>query len=83
MGHQGGLYSLVCRAEACLLPKTLLDSSWVQPFDEPMQGQLQRKGEDSISELRCQAATRNALYSPVPIHCDQRFMHSREPRVKT
>jgi hypothetical protein len=33
----GTSYSLVYEAEACLPPETLLDSPWVQYFNESMQ----------------------------------------------
>jgi hypothetical protein len=64
-------------------PETLLESPRVQPSDGSMQERLQRKGVDSISELRCQATTRNAHCNQAPMHYGQQFMHSREPRVRT
>jgi hypothetical protein len=80
---EGTPYSPVYGAKACLPPETLLDSTRVQSFDEPMQGRLQRKDVDSIGELRCQTATQNALCNQAPMHYGQRFVHSREPRVRT
>jgi hypothetical protein len=52
-------------------------------FDEPMQGRSQRKDEDSTGELRCQAAAQNALCNQAPMQGGQRFVHSREPGVRT
>jgi hypothetical protein len=48
----GTPYSLVYGAEACLHPKILLDSPWVQSFDESEQERLQREDMDSINEHR-------------------------------
>jgi hypothetical protein len=80
---RGTPYSLVYGAEACLSPKTLMDSPRVQSFDKSVQERPQRKDVDSIDERRWQAVTQNA-------HCDQalrryhqRSVHSRELRVGT
>jgi hypothetical protein len=48
----GTPYSLVYGAEACLPPKTLLDSPWVQSFDKSVQERLRREDMDSIHERR-------------------------------
>jgi hypothetical protein len=48
---------LVYGAEACLSPKTFMDSPRVQSFDKSVQERPQRKDVDSIDERRGQAAT--------------------------
>jgi hypothetical protein len=48
---------LVYGAEACLSPKTFMDSPWVQSFDKYVQEQPQRKDVDSIDERRGQVVT--------------------------
>ena len=44
--------SPVYGAKACLPPKTLLDSSWVQTSDRSMQKWLQHEDEDSLIKRR-------------------------------
>jgi hypothetical protein len=63
---RGTPYSLVYGAEACLPPKTIMDSPWVQSFDKSVQERPQRKDVDSIDECRGQAATRNARCNQEP-----------------
>jgi hypothetical protein len=54
---RGTPYSLVYGAEACLSPKTLMDSPRVHSFDKSVQERPQRKDVGSIDERRGQAAT--------------------------
>ena len=45
-------FFLVYGAEACLPPEILMDSPWVQSFDESMQEQLRCEDVDFIDEHR-------------------------------
>jgi hypothetical protein len=54
----------------------------VQSFDESMQEQLQREDVDFIDERRWQAAIRNAWYNQALRRYHQRFVHSRQLRVR-
>jgi hypothetical protein len=74
-------FFLVCGAEACLPPETLMGSPRVQSFDESMQEQLRREDVDFIDERIWQAAIRNARYNQAFGCYYQQFMHSRELRV--
>jgi hypothetical protein len=75
-------FFLVYGAEACLPPEILMGSPRVQSFDESMQEQLQREDVDFIDERRCRAAIRNARYNQALRRYHQRFVHSRELRVR-
>jgi hypothetical protein len=75
---RGTSYSPAYGAEACLPPETLLDSPRVQSFDKFVQERSWRKDVDSIDKRRWQAAIRNAHAR----ECRQRFVHSRELRVR-
>jgi hypothetical protein len=73
---------LVYGAEACLPPEIIMGSPWVQAFDESMQEQLRHEDVDFINERRWQAAIRNARYNQALRRYHQRFVHSRELRVR-
>jgi hypothetical protein len=53
-----------------------------QSFDESMQEHLRREDMDFIDERRWQAAIRNARYNKALRRYHQRFVHSRELRVR-
>jgi hypothetical protein len=59
-----------------------MGSPRVQAFDESMQEQLRREDVDFIHERRWRAAIRNAWYNQALRCYHQRFVHSRELRVK-
>jgi hypothetical protein len=80
--YQGDPFFLVYGAEACLPPEIIMFSPRVQSFDESMQEQLQREDVDFINEHRWRAAIRNAWYNQTLRRYHQRFVHSRELRVK-
>jgi hypothetical protein len=73
---------LVYGAEACLPPETLMGSPRAQSFDGFMQEQLRHKDVDFINERRWRAAIRNARYNQALRRYHQRFVHSRELRVR-
>jgi hypothetical protein len=75
-------FFLVYGVEACLPPEILMDSPWVQSFDESMQEQLRREDADFIDERRWRAVIRNARYNQALRRYHQRFVHSRELRVR-
>jgi hypothetical protein len=54
----------------------------VQSFDESMQEQLRREDVDFIDERRWRAVIRNARYNQALMRYHQRFVHSRELRVR-
>jgi hypothetical protein len=74
--------SLVFGPEACLSLEILMGSPWVQSFDESMQEQLRQEDVDFIDECRWQAAIQNARYNQALGRYYQRFVHSRELRVR-
>jgi hypothetical protein len=53
----GTSYSLVYGTKACLPPESLLDSPWVQYFNESMKEYLRCKDVDFTNKRRWQAAT--------------------------
>jgi hypothetical protein len=75
-------FFLVHGAEACLPLEIIMGSPRVQAFDESVQEQLRREDVDFIDERRWQAAIRNAHYNQAPRRYHQRFMHSRELKVR-
>jgi hypothetical protein len=75
-------FFLVYGAEACVPPKIIMGSPWVQTFDESMQEKLQPEDVDFIDERRWQTAIRNAWYNQALRRYHQLFVHSRELRVR-
>jgi hypothetical protein len=75
-------FFLVYGAEACLPPEIIMGSPRVQSFDESMQEQLRREDVDFIDERRWRAVIRNARYNQALRRYHQRFVHSRELRVR-
>jgi hypothetical protein len=54
----------------------------VQAFDEDLQEQQHRQDVDLVDERRLRAAVRNAPYNQALWRYYQRFVHSRELRVR-
>jgi hypothetical protein len=75
-------FFLVYGAEACLPPEITMGSLRVQAFDEDLQEQQRRQDVELVDERRWQAAVRNAWYNQALWRYHQRFVHSRELRVR-
>jgi hypothetical protein len=75
-------FFLVYGAEACLPPEIIMGSPRVQAFKESMQGQLRREDMDFVDKRRWRAAIRNARYNQALRRYHERFVHSRELRVR-
>jgi hypothetical protein len=59
-----------------------MGSPQVQSFDESMQELIQHEDVDFIDKRRWQAAIQNARYNQALRRYHQRFVHSRELRVR-
>jgi hypothetical protein len=68
-GTGGTSFFLVYGVGACLPPETIMDSPWVQLFDESMQEQLRWKNVDFVNERKWQAAIRNARCWGLVLKC--------------